>query len=113
MTDPLNESAEEVVARCLKTIDAALDRAGEALRDDDRAVLRRVAAHTFTAFCGALQDERRNGAHVYQMRAAALLVLNNVFWETVCVLTDPPSWEREAARFLGQLAETIKEGPGR
>lgn len=113
MIDPFNETAEDVEARCRARIDEALARMGPALRDDDREVLRRVTIRAFAAYCGALQDARRGGARPYQMRAATLLVLNNVFWECICVLTDPESWERESARFLGQLAQTIKEGPGR
>jgi hypothetical protein len=110
MTDPLNETAEDVVARCLKRIDEALDRMGDKLRDDDRAVLRRVAEATFPAFCGSLQDARREGAYQYQLRAAGILIATNVFWEIVRTTTPAHLKALQAERYLALLTAAIQEG---
>ena len=111
MTDYLNESAEDVQDRALKSLESALARAGLSVADE--IVVRHVMRKAWPDFCGALQDARRDRAEVYQLRAAALLMLVNVFWETVCVLTPPEKWTTQAERFLRQLTSAIRQGPGR
>lgn len=113
MTDPKHETVDEVVARCHRRIDEALDRMGTVIRASDRFVLERVTKAAFGAFCGAMQRERVNEAHAFQMRAAALLVINNIVWETVCVLYPREQWLDEADALAKQFLDMLNEGPGR
>lgn len=103
----------EVKVRAMMSIDLALVRMGSAVSDADKAVLRRHLARFYPHFCGSMQQERDRGTDAYRMRAAALMAIVNMFWETICVLTEPDLWEREKIRFLQQMVAAINEGPGR
>lgn len=108
--DAATEPPADVYARAQVSLDAALARAN--VSGADAAVLRRACMPAWAAWAASMQAERLVATDRYRVRAAALLVMVNVFWETVVHTTPGHLWGSQGSRFLGQLEAAIKEGPG-
>ncbi len=64
-------------------------------------------------WCASMQNERKAGTDAYRMRAAALGLIVNVFWEAICMTTRQDMWATYGERLLAQLTNAIRQGPGR
>ncbi len=109
--DPLTEDAAVTGARAKASLLRSLE--AFAVSDDDKAVLLRMIEPAWAQWCMAMQTERRAGTDAYRMRAAALGLLVNVFWETVCMTSRVDQWTPHGERLLRQLTVAIHQGPGR
>lgn len=109
--DPFTEDSAVTKARAARSFAIALARMD--VSGEDAEVLKRMALPTWQAWVGAMQDERKRGTGAYRVQAAALMVVVNVIWESVCMTTRQDMWVPVAERMLKRLAEAVREGPHR
>lgn len=110
--DPMTEPPEDVEARANRAFEVGLMRLE--IDEADRAFLRRTVKPTFAGFCKAMQAERIAGEDQPRRKyGAALLMIENVFWETVCVTEPRERWPQVQETFLASVVAAIREGPSR
>ena len=110
MTDPRTEHPDVTRARALASLDTALSRIA-GVSDADKAMLRDMVLPAWQEWVAAMQRARLDDRHAYQQRAAALMLMVNVFWETVVMTTAPHMVAPVSERLLAQVLAAIREGP--
>lgn len=111
-TDPLTEHPDDTRARALVSLDRALAQQ-PGISDADKVVLRDLVLPAWQEWVAAMQSGRMDQVDPNRVRVAALLLVVNVFWETVVMTTKPTMVSAVGERLLAQLIAAIRVGPGR
>jgi hypothetical protein len=109
--DYLSEDPKVTAERARRSFEIGLMRMSDAIADhEDRDALRKLMRPVWASWCAAQQAAR--GSDPRTIRAAALLLINNVFWETIRHTEPPDRWTYAAEKLWAQITAAMREGPG-
>lgn len=109
--DYLSEDPKVTAERARRSFEVGLMRMSNAIADDkDRDTLRKLVRPAWAAWCAAQQSAR--GGDPRTIRAAALLIINNVFWETIRHTEPPERWDYASEKLWRAITVAMREGPG-
>ncbi len=110
--DPLTEHPDETRARALVSLDRALARLVE-VSDADKVMLRDLMLPAWAEWVASMQSARMDEIPATRVQVAAMMLMVNIFWETVVMTTPPVKVMLVGSLMVQELNKLLQEGPGR